>query len=499
MIADRCVVTIARPPRATSASRYATAMALPSSGSVAPPISSINASVSGPASSRISASRSIEDENVERSERIACASPISVRTARKTGRRVPAPAGIGIPHWASIAKRPAVFRTTVLPPAFGPETTSSRRSAGRSRSSGTASPPLAGRAEDSPPQLFEPRVEEGVAGGAERPAPVVRELGDPALADLAEEDPRLDGVQLRELSDRGFECRAFGEDPPPELREQPLGLPPLLGSEQREVVVRLDDLERLDEHRLPRARSVVHDAGDSRAGGGEDRQAVAVVAEHDDRVAQGLVPLADDFLELPRHLAAPAPQLRTRRGERRRRVVAQEPVGAEEPRRSRQKRFERRQRLASRGQQRALCFPEGAAHGLARARRADERPELLGRRRASGGRQGREAGRDVVEARQRQGSVAQAEGDGFVRLGQPPPHVGFFRCRAPRQNRRPSGRRSSQGRDEAEDDVELEGFPVDAVSGRRVYGVARFSSESLRSIFFRAWIILRLRFALGFS
>ena len=55
------------------------------------------------------------------------------------------------------------------------------------------------------------------------------------------------------------------------------------------------------------------------------------------------------------------------------------------------------------------------------------------------------------------------------------------------------------GRDEAEDDVELEGFPVDAVSGRRVYGVARFSSESLRSIFFRAWIILRLRFALGFS
>ena len=141
MIADKCVVTIARPPRATSASRYATAMALPSSGSVAPPISSINASVSGPASSRISASRSIEDENVERSERIACASPISVRTVRKTGRRVPAPAGIGIPHWASIAKRPAVFRTTVLPPAFGPETTSSRRSAGRSRSSGTASPP----------------------------------------------------------------------------------------------------------------------------------------------------------------------------------------------------------------------------------------------------------------------------------------------------------------------------------------------------------------------
>jgi hypothetical protein len=64
-----------------------------------------------------------------------------------------------------------------------------------------------------------------------------------------------------------------------------------------------------------------------------------------------------------------------------------------------------------------------------------------------------------------------------------------------------AARRSTSERgDEAEDDVELERLPVDAVPAAEVfYSVARRSSESLRSIFFRAWIILRLRFALGFS
>ena len=67
-----------------------------------------------------------------------------------------------------------------------------------------------------------------------------------------------------------------------------------------------------------------------------------------------------------------------------------------------------------------------------------------------------------------------------------PANLGFLDRRHQRQNRRPSGRRSGQRGDEAEDDAELEGFPVGAVSVGRVYGVARFSSESLRSIFLRA-------------
>ena len=82
--------------------------------------------------------------------------------------------------------------------------------------------------------------------------------------------------------------------------------------------------------------------------------------------------------------------------------------------------------------------------------------------------------------------MPQAERDGFVCLGEAPADLVFGSGGSQRQNRRPSGRRSSQGRDEAENDVELEGFSVDAVSGRQGYGVARFSSESLRSIFFRA-------------
>ena len=109
------------------------------------------------------------------------------------------------------------------------------------------------------------------------------------------------------------------------------------------------------------------------------------------------------------------------------------------------------------------------------------------------------SGREVLEAAEGQPSVADAEADGLVRLREQAADLGLLGGGRQRQNRRPSGRRSGQGGNETEDDAELEGFPVGAVSVRRVYGVARFSSESLRSIFLRAWIILRLRLALGFS
>ena len=82
---------------------------------------------------------------------ISCASPISARIAAKTGSRVAGPQGSGRPACAISEKSPAVFRTTVLPPALGPETTSRRFSAGSSRSSGTISLARAGRAAgDSP-------------------------------------------------------------------------------------------------------------------------------------------------------------------------------------------------------------------------------------------------------------------------------------------------------------------------------------------------------------
>jgi hypothetical protein len=82
--------------------------------------------------------------------------------------------------------------------------------------------------------------------------------------------------------------------------------------------------------------------------------------------------------------------------------------------------------------------------------------------------------------------VADLERDGLARLLEPPADFGFREGGLQRQNRRPSGRRSSQGCDEAEDDGKLEGLAIAAVSGCGDYGVARFSSESFRSIFLRA-------------
>jgi hypothetical protein len=84
-------------------------------------------------------------------------------------------------------------------------------------------------------------------------------------------------------------------------------------------------------------------------------------------------------------------------------------------------------------------------------------------------------------------------------LGEPAADLGLLMRRFQRQNRRPSGRRAGERGNEPENDAELESFPVGAVSVSRVQTDARRSSESFRSIFLRAWIILRLRLALGFS
>ena len=138
-------------------------------------------------------------------------------------------------------------------------------------------------------------------------------------------------------------------------------------------------------------------------------------------------------------------------------------------------------------------------HRFAGARRTKDGTELLGRRGAPGGLERLEDRSDLLESPERKGSVPQAKRDRLVGLREQAPNLGLLLGGVQRQERRPSGRRSGQGRDEAKDDVELESVSVDVVRGRETYGVARFSSESLRSIFLRAWIILRLRLALGFS
>ncbi len=338
-----------------------------------------------------------------------------------------------------------------------------------------------------------------MARADERPVPVVRDLRQPALAHLAEGHLRLQGVEGRERVDRVEQGVGLPEDGAAELSEQPLDFAPLFGREHGQVVVRLDDLERFDEDRLARARAVVDDSRHAASRGGQDGEAVAVVAHHDDGVPERLVPFSEDLLELPRHFGPAAAQLRARARERRGCVVAQQSVRAEEPGGVHEQRVENGQAIAAGGKVRRIRLREKAADRVARSRRLHDRAEFLGRARAAGRIERGEQGSEVFEAAEGKAAVADPETDGFVGLVEQTADLGFVAGGGQRQNGRPSGRRSGQGRNEAEDDAELEGFPVGAVSVSRSYGVARLSSESLRSIFFRAWIILRLRLALGFS
>ena len=74
-------------------------------------------------------------EKVERLIWIDCWSPMSASTVSKTGSTA-CSAGGRSPAWWSRAARPSVFSATVLPPVFGPLTTSARRPP-RARSMGT--------------------------------------------------------------------------------------------------------------------------------------------------------------------------------------------------------------------------------------------------------------------------------------------------------------------------------------------------------------------------
>ncbi len=205
MIAPRCVVAIARPPLSRYASRNATASALPSSGSVAPPISSINASAPGRAADRIPARISIDDEKVERSARIACASPISVRIERKTGTRVPGPAGSGTPHCGEHREEAGGLEHDRLAAGVGTRDDEQSPVGGQLEVERHRVAAVPRGLEHAAAQRLEPPVEQGMARGHERPAPVLGDLGQPALAHLAERDPGLEAVELGELARGGAE------------------------------------------------------------------------------------------------------------------------------------------------------------------------------------------------------------------------------------------------------------------------------------------------------
>ena len=465
LTAERCVVTRARPPLATYASRKATARALPSSGSVAPPISSISASDPGPASARIPARVSIEEENVERSERIACASPISVRIERKTGTRVPAAAGIGNPALRQKREEPGRLQDDGL--SAGVRARDDEKAAVRRKLHVERHrlPALPGFAEDAAAQLLVARVEQRMAGPDESPGAVVRDLGKAPLAHLAEFRLRLERVELSEGLDGALQVVAVRENHAAELGQEPLDLPPLLGGEEREVVVGLDDLHRLDEDGLAGPRPVVHDAWHARAARGLHRQAVAVVAQDDDRVAERFAPVVEKLLEQARHLAPPPAQPRADREKLRRGVVLEQAVLAEELRGARDERVEDGERLAPGREKRRVRLRQRAADGVGRAGGAHDRAELLG---CAGASRSLEGCRARARRRRARPAAGGRGGSGTRR----PPTVSARSRATPRllerggqrQNRRPSGRRSSEGRNEPKNDAELERLPVGAAS-----------------------------------
>ena len=78
----------------------------------------------GPAASTIRMIERRWPENVESDWAIDCSSPMSAKTSRQTGSRLPGSAGTCRPAWCIRLSSPSVRSVTVLPPVFGPVTTS---------------------------------------------------------------------------------------------------------------------------------------------------------------------------------------------------------------------------------------------------------------------------------------------------------------------------------------------------------------------------------------
>ena len=505
--AEKCVVTSARPPRARYSSRNAIASALPSSGSVEPPISSIKARKPGPVSPQ-----DRRERFHRRGERRAAGHDL-LRVAdlgadrpkdghaRRAGRR-----GAEGPTAPSAKRGPRSSARRSCRPRSARRRRAGAFPPGRSKSSGTTiSRVRAGRGSgDSPrPGSAAGRGPGRAAGGGRPRASSFRpseSSGKASTRPLSELDLRFERVERRHLRDRVFEVVA-GASTADRNRQQLLHLAPFLRREQRELVVGLDDVERLDENGLTRSGAVVHDARDARTRRREDREAVAVVAQDDDRVSQEVAALVEDAAEASGDLRAAAAQFRAGSRRSARGVVADRAVRVEEPARLPDQLDEPGHRVAPPDETRRLRLRERAPHGLRRARHGEDR-------------NGNPPAPPLPPSRAEPRASARClrrPRAAVVRCGRetPRPRTSRTGARARRARRRRgevqdgtlSGRGAGEGSDEPEDEGEFESVDIPLAAGESFESRAstRLSSESFRSIFLRAWIILRLRLALGFS
>ena len=242
------------------------------------------------------------------------------------------------------------------------------------------------------------------------------------------------------------------------------------------------------------------DPRDPRSRRSGDRQAIAIVPQHEDGVGERVAAGLEHLLEHPRNLGAPAAKAAANCRELRRCIVADRAVRTEDPRGRVDQCLQVGQPARAFRERSRLGLAESPADRLRRFRRGEDRTEVFGRCRAARVLERGERSRDVLESGERQASFAGAEQGELGGFLQAPADVRFTPGRFCFEDGLATGAGSGESGNQSEDDVELECVEIDGVLRRKGdYIVARRSSESLRSIFLRAWIALRLRFALGFS
>ena len=238
------MVTTTVAPRSAISSSTAWASAAPSSGAVPTATSSSSTSTPGFALAVNSRRWSTCAEKVERLCSRLWSSPTSVSTAPKSGSCDPSWAGMWRPARAISESSPQILSATVLPPAFGPETTrvwpkpSSTSFGTQGRSPRTMSGWRARRRSIGPAS-----VRSGWHG-----AQIARESGRRVEQVETGQDLQV-GEDGRERF--GHQRGQRGQDPSLFVGDLELG--------QLEPVVELDDLLRLDEQGLPRLRRAVDD------------------------------------------------------------------------------------------------------------------------------------------------------------------------------------------------------------------------------------------------
>jgi hypothetical protein len=205
----------------------------------------------------------------------------------------------------------------------------------------------------------------------------------------------------------------------------------------------------------------------TRARGRDDRQAVAVIAEDDDGVADEIAPFLEDLSQAPGDLAAALAQRGAHLGKLRRRVVADRAVGIEEPPGAAEELDEPRHRVAAPSQVRRLGFRQRPADRLRGPRGGQDRAEVFGSGGAARGREGLEDRGDLLDAGQREAPVPCPESPQLGGFGQAPGDRLFVVGGSELEDRALAGRGAREGGNQPEDEGELERVPL--ASGNLVF------------------------------